>query len=100
MRKRAGRRVMAINGIGPPFRILPTFPVNSQLAGQAFPQTPPRRSARQMRGLYAASDDGGDMTSVALRTANDIITRAMPLKIRLTPTRVPMAHAELDGHCM
>jgi hypothetical protein len=37
---------------------------------------------------------------VALRTANDIITRATPLKIMLIPTSVPMAHAELDGHCM
>jgi len=37
--------------------------------------------------------------SIALRTANDIITRATPLKIMLMPTRVPIAQAELDGHC-
>ena len=35
----------------------------------------------------------------ALRTANEIITRVMPLMIMLIPTRVPIAHAELDGHC-
>jgi hypothetical protein len=35
-----------------------------------------------------------------LRTANDIAVRATPLMIMLTPTRVPIAHAELDGHCM
>lgn len=40
------------------------------------------------------------MSSVVLRTVNDIITRATPLKIMLIPTRVPIAHNELDGHCM
>ena len=54
----------------------------------------------QASGRYAASDDGGDMTFVALRTASDSITRATPLMIRLTPTSVPIAQAELDGHCM
>jgi hypothetical protein len=38
-------------------------------------------------------------TSVALRSANDIITRVIPLMIMLTPTSVPIAHTELDGHC-
>jgi hypothetical protein len=36
---------------------------------------------------------------VTLRTASDMATRVMPLKIMLTPTRVPMAQAELEGHC-
>jgi hypothetical protein len=37
---------------------------------------------------------------VARRTANDSITRVTPLMIMLTPTKVPIAQAELDGHCM
>ena len=32
-----------------------------------------------------------------MRTARDIITRATPLKIRLMPTRVPIAQAALEG---
>jgi hypothetical protein len=31
------------------------------------------------------------------RTADDIITRATPLMIMLTPTSVPIAQAELEG---
>jgi hypothetical protein len=38
--------------------------------------------------------------SATLRTANDSITRVTPLMIMLTPTSVPIAHAELDGHCL
>ena len=45
---------------------------------------------------YAASFD--EIVSVALRTANDSITRVTPLTIMLTPTSVPIAQAELDGH--
>jgi hypothetical protein len=37
---------------------------------------------------------------VTLRTANDSITRVAPLMIMLTPTRTPIAQAELIGHCM
>ena len=39
------------------------------------------------------------VVAVSRRTASDIITRATPLIIMLTPTSVPMAHAELavDG---
>ena len=44
-------------------------------------------------GNYAAA-------VVTLRTANDSITRVTPLMIMLTPTRTPIAQAELDGHCM
>jgi hypothetical protein len=40
------------------------------------------------------------IAAAALRTANDSITRVTPLMIILTPTKVPMAQAELDGHCM
>ncbi len=32
--------------------------------------------------------------SETLRTANDSITRVMPLKIMLTPTSVPIAHGQ------
>ncbi len=44
-------------------------------------------------GNYAAA-------VVTLRSANDSITRVTPLMIMLTPTRTPIAQAELDGHCM
>jgi len=37
---------------------------------------------------------------VTLRTANDSITRVTPLMIMLTPTRMPIAQKELNGHCM
>jgi hypothetical protein len=37
--------------------------------------------------------------AVTLRTANDSITRVTPLMIMLTPTKVPIAQPELDGHC-
>ena len=36
----------------------------------------------------------------ALRTAKVSAMRVMPLIIRLTPTRMPIAHSELEGHCM
>jgi hypothetical protein len=51
---------------------------------------------------YAALLILGSSLGVAttLRTASDRDTRAMPLRIKLTPTRVPIAQAELDGHCM
>jgi len=51
--------------------------------------------------LYAANDVGADAADpVARRTVNDSITRESPLMIMLTPTSVPIAHNELDGHCM
>jgi len=37
---------------------------------------------------------------VTLRTANDSITRVTPLMIMLTPTRMPIAQKELNGHCI
>lgn len=37
--------------------------------------------------------------AVALRTASESITRVTPLIIMLTPTKVPIAQTELDGHC-
>jgi hypothetical protein len=47
---------------------------------------------------HSAANDG-DIVSVAFRTADDSITRVTPLTIMLTPTKVPIAQAELDGHC-
>jgi len=43
--------------------------------------------------------DDDATAAVTLRTANDNINRVMPLMIMLTPTRVPIAQLELDGHC-
>jgi hypothetical protein len=42
----------------------------------------------------------GNTESVALRTATDTINRVTPLMIMLTPASVPIAQAELDGHCI
>ena len=42
---------------------------------------------------YAAAD-------ATLRTAIESMMRDMPLMNMLTPTKVPMAHIELAGHCM
>src|SRR5713226_840767 len=52
-----------------------------------------RTLERRNNGNYATA-------VVTLRTANDSITRVTPLMIMLTPTRMPIAQAELDGHCM
>ena len=50
-------------------------------------------------GSYAASRVGGATPLITARlTANVIAMRVAPLIIRLTPTRIPMAHTELDGH--
>jgi hypothetical protein len=50
---------------------------------------------------WKAPNNGNYTTAVvSLRTANDSITRVTPLMIMLTPTRMPIAQAELDGHCM
>ena len=46
-------------------------------------------------GFYAAL--GRLVVSVSFRIPSDIITRATPLMIMLTPTKVPIAQAELDG---
>jgi hypothetical protein len=37
--------------------------------------------------------------AATLRTANENITRVTPLIIMLTPTSVPIAQTELEGHC-
>ncbi len=74
---------------------------------KAFPERRPAEpegiSERRCRGNRAAQINhaaNDDTVSAALRTASDIITRATPLKIMLMPTSVPIAQAELDGHCM
>src|SRR5208337_3101770 len=79
----------------PPFRQTQVSPDASNLPTPRRASYPSDASAH-----YAANDDGDDdVLSVALRTANDIIARATPLKIMLIPTSVPIAQAELDGHC-
>ena len=51
------------------------------------------------RTLTRPTTDNYATAAVALRTANDSITRVTPLMIMLTPTKMPIAQAELDGHC-
>jgi hypothetical protein len=48
---------------------------------------------------HAALPGDNDGKSTAALRANDIISRLTPLMIRLTPTNVPIAQLELDGHC-
>jgi hypothetical protein len=77
------------------------FPLGTALPGKnlAIP-TDPLTPAYLSRLTYAASDVGRDPDDdAALRTAKATITRLTPLKMRLMPTKVPMAQAELDGHC-
>jgi len=47
----------------------------------------------------ALPGDNDAKSTAALRTANDSISRVTPLTIKLTPTNVPIAQLELDGHC-
>ena len=50
---------------------------------------------------HERTNNGNYATAVVtLRTANDSITRVTPLMIMLTPTRMPIAQKELNGHCM
>src|SRR6266851_9775365 len=81
---RAGRRDASLNGIKPPM-----FPHG----GLNVLQT------AQLTNHAALNGDTEANAAVALRTANDSSSRVTPLMIRLTPTRVPIAQAELDGHC-
>jgi hypothetical protein len=81
---RVGRRDAAVRGTSVPF--------SSSHAKLA--------SRRKRRPDYAALRGGNDANSVAaLRTVNESIIRETPLMIKLTPTRVPIAQAELEGHC-
>ena len=62
-----------------------------------------RRSEQESASLDAfprvSNNDNYPTLAVTLRTANDSITRVRPLMIMLTPTKVPIAQPELDGHC-
>src|SRR5208282_1051920 len=97
---RVGRLDASPSGISPPIPSS-SIPVNAGFSRRVEPaNTSPRQLPFDASAHYAANDDGDDdVLSVALRTANDIITRATPLKIMLIPTSVPIAQAELDGHC-
>jgi hypothetical protein len=59
--------------------------------------TPGSRARKPLAFPYAASFCATE--PVTLRTANENITREMPLKIMLIPTNVPIAQAELVAHC-
>jgi hypothetical protein len=52
--------------------------------------------------LSSSGSPSGDyaVAATALPNAKDKITRDTPLRIMLTPTKVPISQAELDGHCM
>lgn len=61
-----------------------------------------RRVLETVAGKTESSDEElavSHASAGTLRTANDSITRLTPLMIMLTPTKTPIAHAELDGHC-
>ena len=61
----------------------------------------PRASTSKAKDSADSTTGGNYATAVVtLRTANDSITRVTPLMIMLTPTRTPIAQAELIGHCM
>jgi hypothetical protein len=93
---RRGRRVASFKGIKPP--ALSSLVDGVPSAGHNSPQMQDQPCPPPF--FYAASFVGDAMVSAALRTANETITRVTPLKMRLTPTKVPIAQAELDGHCM
>lgn len=92
---RTGRRDASVNGIKPP-----TVYLSPKLGPSRWTQLSLRNAICMLFARYAANDVGGDMDAVALRTVEATITRVTPLKMRLTPTKVPIAQAELDGHCM
>ena len=50
-------------------------------------------------GVAPAISETHTAAAATFRTASDSITRVTPLIIMLTPTSVPIAQAELDGHC-
>ena len=65
-----------------------------------LPPQPPSRSPSQAEKLITCglqwSHYAGKL--IRLRAATENINLLNPLIIRLTPTRVPMAHSELPGH--
>src|ERR1700731_3275572 len=102
---RAGRREASPSGTQPPCRLLPLLRSMPGFTGHRHAEAShpsSRRCARSPSNVaathYAASFD--EIVSVALGTAKDSITRVTPLIIMLTPTSVPIAQAELDGHCV
>jgi hypothetical protein len=59
---------------------------------------PPISSSSIRLKQRVSNNAGYAIAVVALRTASEIMTRVTPLMIMLTPTSVPIAQAELDGH--
>jgi hypothetical protein len=87
-----------------PCRLPPFQPVDASFSGHTYPRgvafflAPPGLFPSNVAATrYAANFDA--IVSVALRTVSDTITRVTPLMIMLTPTSVPIAQIELDGHC-
>src|SRR5579864_1810493 len=94
---RVGRLDASFSGIRPPKAIC-----SLRRARQRVKKVLPEAyESNPFRQDYAALVLGISLgVATTLRTASDRETRAIPLKIMLTPTRVPIAQAELDGHCM
>jgi hypothetical protein len=69
-----------------------TFTARRAAASSAYRPTVPCTSAMNAMSIHAVAAE-------SLRVAIENITRVMPLIIMLTPTSVPIAHAELEGHC-
>ena len=57
-----------------------------------------QQNTAALRFRAAVQAARGNAESVTLRTATDTINRVTPLMIMLTPTSVPIAQAELEGH--
>ena len=72
------------------------------LIGNTDTWTPIPLSRMQLSARLRVTLNSDDYAAAAavLRTAIDNITRETPLINILTPTNVPIAQAELDGHCM
>jgi hypothetical protein len=62
----------------------------------------PRQNANllRLRWFYAANRVGPTTEGPARRVAKVTPNRVMPLMTRLMPTRTPITHPALEGHCM
>ncbi len=92
---RAGRRDTSPNGIMPP---MSSSSVREDQNCRKATEAPQLRELVVSQLSVASNACNYAIAAVALRTANDSITRVTPLMIMLTPTNVPIAQTELDGH--
>jgi len=81
---------------GPPGRVLRSQPTRP--TGDAAAHTAAPREGGCQSVWFTWNNSCYATAAAVLRTANDSITRATPLMIMLTPTKVPIAQTELDGH--